>query len=192
MICLLACSSAKDKPKVVAADDTDVFQLLVHHANSTNDSAELYMGTSRQIIFIKTLKNNLGHSLVRSLLVMHAISGCDTTSRAYGIGKVTVLSTYAVCSRAAYGFLSVKADIETLGEKALLVICGSGSTSSLTLNDAHFNSVRVPGKATSYKWCSCSTQSPNSPSSNMVWQRHTCRRMGSYWPSPHTSEGRPL
>ena len=42
MICLLACSSAKDKPTVVA-DDADVFQLLVHHADSTNDSDELYL-----------------------------------------------------------------------------------------------------------------------------------------------------
>ena len=29
MICLLACSSAKDKQTVVVADYTDVFQLLV-------------------------------------------------------------------------------------------------------------------------------------------------------------------
>ena len=63
VICLLACSSAKDKPTVVVADDTDVFQLLVHHADSTNDNAELHMGTSRQIISIKTLKNNLDHKL---------------------------------------------------------------------------------------------------------------------------------
>ena len=68
---------------------------------------------------------------------MHAISGCDTTSRPYGIGKVTVLSKYAALSRAADVFLSAdssKADIEKSGENALLVIYGC--TSSLTLNDA--------------------------------------------------------
>ena len=64
---------------------------------------------------------------------MHAISGCDTTSMPYGIGKVTVISKYAAFSRAADMFLSAKADIAKLGEKALLVICGC--TSSLTLND---------------------------------------------------------
>ena len=50
MKCLLACSSANDKPTVVVADDTDVFQLLVHHAYSTNHIAEpyiMYMGTLR-------------------------------------------------------------------------------------------------------------------------------------------------
>jgi len=39
MICLLACSSAKDKPTVVVADDTDVFQLSIDHADSTNAQA---------------------------------------------------------------------------------------------------------------------------------------------------------
>ena len=90
-----------------------LLQLLVHHADSTNHIAELCimcMGTSREIISIQTLKNNLDHSLVRSLLFMHAISGCDTTSRPYGIGKVTVLSKYAALSRAADVFLSAKAD----------------------------------------------------------------------------------
>ena len=92
VICLLAFSSAEDKPTVVVADDTYVFQLLVHHGDSTNDSAELYMGTSRQIISIKTLKNSLNHSLVRSLLFVYAISGWDITLRSNGIGKVTFLS----------------------------------------------------------------------------------------------------
>ena len=130
MIYLLACSSAKDKPTVVA-DHTDVFQLI---PPLTLLNYIIYMGTSRQIISITTLKNNLDHSLVRSLLFMHAISGCDTTSRPYGIGKVTVLSMYAALSRAADMFLSAKSDIVKLGEKALLVI--RGCTSSLTLNDS--------------------------------------------------------
>ena len=117
MICLLACSSAKDKPTVVA-DDTDVFQLI---PPLTLLNYIMHMGTSRQIISIKTLRNNLDHYLVRSLLFMHAINGCDTTSRPYGIGKVTVLSMYAALSGASDMFLSAKADIVMLGEKALLV-----------------------------------------------------------------------
>ena len=143
----------------------------------------MYMGTSREIIFIQTLKNNLDHSFVRSLLFMHAISGCDTTSRPYGIGKVTVISKYTALSRAADVFLSAKADIAKLGEKAVMVI--RGCTSSLTLNDAcvarllqrvysHFNPVCVPGKLHH----TSDTQSPNlSSSSSMVWQIHTCRKM---------------
>ena len=42
---------------------------------------------------------------------MYAIIGCDTTSRPYGIGKVTVISKYAALSRAADVLLSAKADI---------------------------------------------------------------------------------
>ena len=80
------------------------------------------------------LKNNLDHSLVWSLLFIHAISGCDTTSRPYGVGKVTALSKYAALSRAADVFLSAKAEIAKIGEKAVPVI--RGCTSSLTLNGA--------------------------------------------------------
>ena len=52
----------------------------------------------------------------------------------YGIGKVTILSKYVAFSRAAHVFLSAKADIEKLGEKAMWVIYGY--TSSVTVIDA--------------------------------------------------------
>ena len=32
-ICTVACRSAQAKPTVVIADDTDIFQLLIHHAD---------------------------------------------------------------------------------------------------------------------------------------------------------------
>ena len=121
---MLACSSAKDKPTV--ADDTGVFQLLVYHADSTNHIAEqyiMYMGTSREIIPIQILK------ITWTIPLYDPCSSCMrlvvvTTSRPYGIGKVTVLSKYAALSRAADVFLSAKADIVKLGEKVLLVIRG--------------------------------------------------------------------
>jgi hypothetical protein len=136
-ICKLACLSALKKPTAVVAEDTDVLQLLVHHADSTEQSEQLYMVTGKQTICITELKKNLDPVLVESLLFLHAISGCDTTSRPYGIGKSTVLTKYNTLQHSATTFmspLSSKQDIEKAGEEALLVIYGC--TSSPNLNAA--------------------------------------------------------
>jgi hypothetical protein len=97
----------------------------------------LYMVTSKQTVCITTLKKNLDAALAEALLFLHALSGCDTTSRPYGIGKVTVLSKYAALKESISVFMSpssLKEDIEKAGEEALLVIYGC--TASLSLNSA--------------------------------------------------------
>ncbi len=62
---------------------------------------------------------------------------CDTTSRPYGIGKVTVLMKYAALQKSTYILMSPSSseeDIKKAGEEALLVIYGC--TISLSLNSA--------------------------------------------------------
>ena len=46
-------------------------------------------GTS--IWHMKKVKEQLGKEVCRNLLFLHAITGCDTASRFYGVGKATVL-----------------------------------------------------------------------------------------------------
>ncbi len=70
---------------LVIADDTDVLILLLHHASYTD---KLFMETNQQIIFIKVAKEVLGRELYMCLLFAHAMSGCDTTSALYGMGKL--------------------------------------------------------------------------------------------------------
>ncbi|CAB4012765.1 Hypothetical predicted protein [Paramuricea clavata] len=63
-----------------------------------------------------------------SLLFLHAVSGCDTTSRPHGIGKVGVLKKYAALAESAATFMaseSSKVALETAAERALLVMYGS-------------------------------------------------------------------
>ena len=94
------------------------------------------MVTSRQTVCITTLKKGLDPDLTESLLFMHAISGCDTTSRPYGIGKATVLMKYAVLKTTASVFKcpsSSPESIEKAGEDALLKMYGC---TSATLNSA--------------------------------------------------------
>ena len=114
---------AEKTPTAVIAEDSDVFQLMTHHADVTDEN--LYMMTSKQTVGITTLKKYLDPALSEALLFMHAVSGCDTTSRPYGIGKVTVLAKYAALKKATSIFMSptsLKEDIEKAGEEALLVI----------------------------------------------------------------------
>lgn len=122
--CEIACSSSKEKPTAVIAEDSDVFKLLIHRANADFD---LYMVMSKQIVSIKTLKKKLDPYLSRSLLFLHAISGCDTTSRPYGIGKVTVFKKVSALRNSVDTFtspLSSKKDVMTAGENTLLEIYG--------------------------------------------------------------------
>jgi len=131
----LACQSAQDKPTAVVAEDTDIFQLMIHHTDATNNN--LYMVTSKQMISISTIKQRLDPTISASLLFLHAISGCDTTSRPFGIGKVTALTKHGVLKKAADVFMlptSSKKDIEKAGADALLEIYGC--TSLLSLNAA--------------------------------------------------------
>ena len=80
--------------RVVVADDTDVFLLLLHfkHAGSLGNSP-IYMESPlrhRSSIYINlTVQNQL--PMIPGLLAAHALSGCDTVASYFGIGKIKVL-----------------------------------------------------------------------------------------------------
>ena len=141
-ICNMACASAIRQPTAVVAEDTDVFQLLTHHASPTDFN--LYMITAKQNVCITTLSKRLDPLLTKNLLFLHAISGCDTTSRPFGIGKVGVLKKYAALENSASTFMSPtssKSDIEKEGERALLIMYGCATVSSLS--SARFDRFQV-------------------------------------------------
>ena len=127
-IAVTACISALTQPTAAVADDTDILQQLVYQADPT--SYKLYMFSSNRKICIKTLQAGLDPRLVESLAFLHSISGCDTTSRPYGIGKGTVLSKYADLHEFSHVFASPSSSQEQIkqgGEKALLIVYGSSA-----------------------------------------------------------------
>lgn len=88
-------ASAKQRV-AVAADDTDILAMLVHHADSC--MADIYLvsqvrnrksGNLRTIL-IQSVKKCLGPAACKQILVLHSLGGCDTTSSIYGMGKGTV------------------------------------------------------------------------------------------------------
>ena len=77
----------------VIVDDTDVFILLLHYYSMKKLTCDMLMiGTSagRKCIDIKATveKHN---DIIDNVLAAHVLSGCDTVSTLYGIGKGTVL-----------------------------------------------------------------------------------------------------
>ena len=78
-IVMSACDIALTTTVVVVGDDTDLLVLLQHHFNPGNSA--VFLQTSTKMINIGILRDNLSPDLSRSLLFIHAMTGCDTTSR---------------------------------------------------------------------------------------------------------------
>ena len=124
-IAISACKRYPARPVTVVTEDTDVLVLLLHHYDADNEP--LYMKMAKQNICISVLKSGLDSKLCESLLVIHSISGCDTTSRPYGIGKATAVSKSLKMFSQSDVFLTpnaTTAEIEKAGESYLESLYG--------------------------------------------------------------------
>ncbi|CAB4043449.1 Hypothetical predicted protein [Paramuricea clavata] len=86
------------------------------------------MVAAKRTVRASTINRRVDVKLSESLLFLHAVSGCDTTSRPHGIGKVGVLKKYAALAESAAMFMaseSSKVALETAGERAVLIMYGS-------------------------------------------------------------------
>ena len=77
---------------MLIGEDTDLLVLLLYYAQG--DTMALYFKSDRtkpdgsfKVYDINRLKDILGHDLCSQLLFIHAMTGCDTTSRIFGVGK---------------------------------------------------------------------------------------------------------
>ena len=87
----------------------------------------MYLQTSTKLTNVDTLQRNLELDLSKSLLFIHAASGCDTTSRPYGIGKISAISKYSDLTQSAKEFLipdRIYSQIEEAGHQTLTVLYG--------------------------------------------------------------------
>ena len=103
----------------VLCDDTDVFVLLLHFYNVKNLKCSLVMEstvTGRSTIDIKqTVEKH--HNVVGHILAAHALSGCDTVSQPFGIGKVTILK--AIENGKYVDLLGTNADMSEIVSQAV-------------------------------------------------------------------------
>ena len=122
-------------------EDTDLLVLLLHYADV--DSRELYFRSDNatkalKVYNIKQLKADLGKDLCSKLLFLHAYTGCDSTSRIFGIGKKSVFQklvkgnpTLVSCGSTFLLPSQPKERIEELGIKAMSVMFGGRCNDSL-------------------------------------------------------------
>ena len=148
LIVKTAVESARDRNTVLVGDDTDLLVLLCFYTHS--DSLELYFkpepkAKSRGRVWnVKKIKEHLGDDVCRDLLFIHAILGCDTTSRVHGTGKAAALKKYANSlhfrkQAKVFNSASTVDDIVVAGENV------SSSVSTFCRNeikDRNYNSVQ--------------------------------------------------
>ena len=124
-------------------EDTDLLILLLHYC--LQDGKPLYFRSDKQsrsnmkVYDIRQMKRLLGSRLCSQLLFLHAFTGCDSTSRIYGIGKKSAFQTLAqndkILQLCADTFTSrgmSTTEIEKTGIQVMTIIFGGENTSSLT------------------------------------------------------------
>ena len=76
------------KKVLIVSPDTDVFVCLLYHLQETWELEELFMrigsGKSTKTVPLHSVVKNLNASLVKHLPSIHALTGCDTTSKVGG------------------------------------------------------------------------------------------------------------
>ena len=88
-------------------------------------------------IYLK-VKAELGPAVCRNMFFLHAILGCDTTSRPYGTGKAASLKKYGESVYFQDQLFdipgSTQAEVATAGENALVVLYGGKQGDFLSLD----------------------------------------------------------
>jgi len=98
MIVDTAINLVRQNPTTVIGEDTDLLVLLLHH--HTADLKQIQFRSDSKstktikIWDIEATQIALGTELCHSLPLLHAFTGCDTTSRIFGIGKPSVLKLF--------------------------------------------------------------------------------------------------
>ena len=95
---IAAAASQPNNTTVLVAEDTDILILLCFHTQTNMKNIYLKpephygMKKTPRCWNIAVLKSTLGPEVCDNILFVHALLGCDTTSRIYGLGKGVALS----------------------------------------------------------------------------------------------------
>ena len=90
-----ALNIAKEHQTIVIGEDTDLLILLLHHFDSIiHKPVFLYSNISKISYDIKHSKLVLGSELSVLALVIHALCGCDTTSKLHAMRAKTILQKF--------------------------------------------------------------------------------------------------
>lgn len=134
-------ASKVDSIKVVC-DDTDVFVLLMYFYVTEKLACNVYMENTsapKVVIDIRASVDN-NKVLICNLPAAHALSGCDTTSSLFGIGKTTIVKVLkSGPSLSSLG--NIVSDIDIVLEESSRFICQCymfGSVNGGTMSDFRY------------------------------------------------------
>ena len=137
LIVLTTIEHAKTVATVLVGDDTYLLILLCHHTPDQG-TYNIYMKPESRTTTkkaprcwdIKLLRRTLGLNICANILFAHAILGCDTTSRLFGIGKGVILKQLKTSlyfhnqAKVFNDTQSAQQQIVAAGENALVIIYG--------------------------------------------------------------------
>ena len=152
LIVQTALESAETSDTVLIGDDTDLLVLLCYHAATEGHKVFLKQepkqnALKRRVWDIRETKKRLGADICNNILFVHAVLGCDSTSRIHGLGKAAALKKI----KDNRYFLSLakvfdkedgvqRMEIIEAGEKALVCLYnGKGGEGIDTLRVGHFH-----------------------------------------------------
>lgn len=136
-----AVASSYHQSTTLIGEDTDLLVLLLHYVCA--DSKELYFRSDNasrntKVYNINQLKVSLGEELCSQLLFLHAFTGCDSTSRVFGIGKRTAFqklakgeSTIKTCAKTFIVPNQPRDTVVENGTNAMVELFGGNSCDSL-------------------------------------------------------------
>ena len=121
-------------------EDTDLLVLLLYHAPA-NECKHLCFRSDKgtqHVYNITVLKRLLGDDVCSDLSFIHAFSGCDTTSKIFGVGKKSVVqkviagdSVLHECSNVFRTPTADPATVEITGCNAMVSLFNGGKSDSL-------------------------------------------------------------
>ena len=139
LMCLETIKAAETKNTVLIGDDTDLLILLLFHCNPTKHDIHLQSLRDKgsKDVCIKSMKEKLGGDICESILFLHALLGCDTTSRLHGVGKGLALKRFQ--SSEAFREMSktfmtpnkTQDEVGKAGETSLLIVYNAKGETSL-------------------------------------------------------------
>ena len=128
----------------LVGEDTDLLILLLHYSRTDNEVIYFRPDANKQlkerkVYNINLLKETLGKDLCNELRFIYAYSGCDSTSRIFGIDKKSAIqklvkSDPVMKSCASAFILQNKSpeDISYLGESLMVDLFGGKSNDTLS------------------------------------------------------------
>ena len=137
MIVQQALNEATKKNVVVRCIDTDIFIPLLHHFDISGNSVA--MTTKEGLCSTEKVVSALDDDLRQCLLISHAISGCDTVSATFGMGKLKAFNKFKESSnwRSAIKMLCDDIEIDRmveLGEKFYINLYGKVAAKAKSLD----------------------------------------------------------